>query len=75
MKKYEYVSLHIGKLFGAELSEHRHIIDEYAARGYSYEFLLPKTSHWELFGESLYTSIVLENFFSCKKFSNFQKYA
>ena len=45
MKKYEYVSLHIGKLFSAELSEHRQIIDEYAARGYSYEFLLPKTSH------------------------------
>lgn len=41
MKKYEYVNLHIGKLFGAELSEHRRIIDEYASKGYSYIGYIP----------------------------------
>ena len=30
MKKYEYVSVHIGKLVGAKSEEHRQIIDEYA---------------------------------------------
>lgn len=30
MKKYEYVSVHVGKLVGAKSEEHRHIIDEYA---------------------------------------------
>ena len=32
MKKYEYVSVHIGKLVGAKSEEHRHIIDEYAKK-------------------------------------------
>ena len=41
VKKYEYVSLHIGKLSGAELSEHRQIIDEYASKGYSYIGYIP----------------------------------
>ena len=27
MKKYEYVSVHIGKLVGAKSEEHRQIID------------------------------------------------
>ena len=35
MKKYEYVSVHIGKLVGAKSEEHRQIIDEYAKKGYS----------------------------------------
>ena len=34
MKKYEYVSVHIGKLVGAKSEEHRQIIDEYAKKGY-----------------------------------------
>ena len=32
MKKYEYVSVHIGKLVGAKSEEHRQIIDEYAKK-------------------------------------------
>ena len=38
-------------------------------------FLLPKTSHWELFGDGYCLQSILENFFTCKKFSNFQKCA
>ena len=30
MKKYEYVSVHVGRLVGAKSKEHRQIIDEYA---------------------------------------------
>ena len=40
-----------------------------------HRFLLPKTSHRELFGDGLYNPVVCENFFSCKKFSHFQKCA
>ena len=32
MKRYEYVNVHIGKLFGAKSEEHRAIIDEYAKK-------------------------------------------
>ena len=41
MKKYEYVNIHIGKFIGAESKEHRSIIDEYAAKGYSYVGYIP----------------------------------
>ena len=41
MKKYEYVSLHIAKLFGAASKEHRAIIDQYAAKGYCYVGYIP----------------------------------
>lgn len=33
MKQYEYVSVHIGKLFGAASEEHREIINDYTAKG------------------------------------------
>lgn len=36
MKQYEYVSVHIGKLFGAASEEHREIINDYAAKGWRY---------------------------------------
>lgn len=32
MKKYEYVSVHVGRLIGAKSEEHRQIIDEYAKK-------------------------------------------
>ena len=32
-----------------------------------HRFLLPKTSHRELFGDGLYNPVVCENFFSCRK--------
>ena len=38
-------------------------------------FLLPKTSHWELFGESLFSTLALETLFTCKRVSNFRKCA
>lgn len=41
MKKYEYVTIHIGKFFGAKSEEHRKIIDEYAANGYRYVGYIP----------------------------------
>lgn len=41
MKKYEYVSVHIGKFVGAKSEEHRMIIDEYAAKGYRYVGYIP----------------------------------
>lgn len=41
MKKYEYVNVHVGRLYGAKSEEHRKIIDEYAARGYSYVGYIP----------------------------------
>ena len=41
MKKYEYVSIHIGKFIGAKLKEHRQIIDEYAKKGYRYLGYVP----------------------------------
>lgn len=41
MFKYEYVSLHIEKFFGSECTEHRRIIEEYAAKGYRYVGYIP----------------------------------
>ena len=41
MKKYEYVSVHIGKFVGARSEEHRAIIDQYAAKGYRYVGYIP----------------------------------
>ncbi len=41
MKKYEYVTLHIGKLIGAKSEEHRQIIDDYAKQGYRYVGYIP----------------------------------
>ena len=41
MKRYEYVSVHIGRLFGACSEEHRKIIDDYAKRGYRYVGFIP----------------------------------
>lgn len=32
MKRYEYVSVHIGRFVGAKSKEHRQIIDDYAKR-------------------------------------------
>lgn len=43
MKRYEYVDVHIGKLFGAKSKEHRAIIDEYAEKGYRYVGYIPTT--------------------------------
>ncbi|WP_394024462.1 DUF4177 domain-containing protein [Anaerococcus martiniensis] len=36
MKRYEYVSIKVGKFIGAKSDEHRDIIDEYAEKGYRY---------------------------------------
>lgn len=41
MKKYKYVSVHIGRFIGAKSEEHRKIIDEYAAKGYRYVGYIP----------------------------------
>ena len=41
MKKYEYVSVRIGKFIGARSEEHRQIIDEYAKNGYQYVGYIP----------------------------------
>lgn len=41
MKRYEYVNVHIGKLFGAKSEEHRAIIEKYAAQGYRYVGYIP----------------------------------
>lgn len=41
MKRYEYVSIHIGRFFGSKSEEHRQIIDEYAKKGYSYIGCIP----------------------------------
>ncbi len=42
MKKYEYVTIKkINKFIGAECTEHRSIIDSYAANGYRYAGFIP----------------------------------
>ncbi len=41
MKKYEYKKLKAGILLGAELKEHRQIIDDYAAKGYRFVACIP----------------------------------
>ncbi len=41
MKKYEYVTVHIGKFVGAKSEEHQRIIDEYALKGYRYAGYIP----------------------------------
>lgn len=41
MKKYEYVSLHVGRFIGAKSKEHRQIIEEYAQKGYRYVGYIP----------------------------------
>ena len=42
---------------------------------FEYRFQASKIIHRIIFEISLYTQSVLENFFTCKKFSNFQKCA
>ena len=41
MKKYEYVSLHVGRFIGAKSKDHRQIIEEYARKGYRYVGYIP----------------------------------
>lgn len=41
MKRYEYVSVHVGKFIGAKSEDHRQIIDEYAKNGYRYVGYIP----------------------------------
>ena len=41
MKKYEYVSVHIGRFAGAKSKEHRQIIADYAKKGYRYVGYIP----------------------------------
>lgn len=41
MKKYEYASLKIGKVFSSGSIKHREIIDEYALKGYCYAGYVP----------------------------------
>ena len=41
MKQYEYVNVHINKFVGAKSTEHRQIIDEYAANGWRYVGFVP----------------------------------
>lgn len=41
MKKYEYERLKIAKFWTAGSTEHREIIDQYAARGYRYVGYIP----------------------------------
>ena len=48
MKQYEYVSVHIGKLFGAASEEHREIINDYAAKGWRYVGFIPTVSYTHL---------------------------
>lgn len=42
MKRYEYVTVHVGKgILGSKLEEHRQIIDEHAAEGWRYAGYVP----------------------------------
>ena len=41
MKQYAYVSVHIGKLFGAASEEYREIFNDYAAKGWRYVGFIP----------------------------------
>ena len=41
MKKYEYVSVHTNRFFGAKSEEHRKIIDDYAKKGWRYVGFIP----------------------------------
>ena len=41
MKRYEYVSIKVGKFIGSKSDEHRDIIDEYAEKGYRYVGFIP----------------------------------
>ena len=41
MKRYEYVNVHIGKLFSAKSEEHRAMLDEYAEKGSRYVGYIP----------------------------------
>ena len=36
MKKYEFVNVKMGGIFSSRTDEHRKVINEYAAKGYSY---------------------------------------
>lgn len=43
MKKYEFVTIKVknNPVMNADLSEHRKVIEEYAAKGYSYKGYIP----------------------------------
>lgn len=43
MKKYEFVTVKVknNPVMNADLSEHRKVIEEYAAKGYSYKGYIP----------------------------------
>ena len=51
MKKYEYVNININTFpIGAGTKEHRQIIDDYAAKGYTYVGYVPTeiTTHGKI---------------------------
>lgn len=41
MLKYEYVTIDCNKFIGAEITEHRQIINKYAEKGYRYVGYIP----------------------------------
>ena len=41
MKKYEYVNVNVSGFLGSGTTEHREIIEEYAAKGYRYVGYIP----------------------------------
>lgn len=41
MKRYEYVNVSINKFIGSRSEDHRQIINEYVAKGYSYVGFIP----------------------------------
>lgn len=50
MKKYAYVSVHIGEFIGASSEHHQEIIDDYAAKGWRYVGFIPTyiTNHGKM---------------------------
>lgn len=55
MKKYEYISIKVGRFIGSKSQEHRDIIDEYAKKGYRYIGFIPTdmTDHGKIINMDL----------------------
>ena len=58
MKKYEFVNVKMGGVFSSRTDEHRKVINEYAAKGYSYVGHIP--THMDMDGKISKMDLIFE---------------
>lgn len=58
MKRYEFVNVKMGGFFSSHTEEHRRVINEYAAKGYTYAGHIP--THIDVDGKISKMDLIFE---------------